>query len=117
MSITVCDCVWCAISCVRCTAVRHSNACSDVLQCAAKRTAVSGSTAVCAVVCAVVCGCPAVCVWQCAAVQQCGNVRLSSGAAVCGSLAVSIFSNKFKTYSHKFAEIRNKSDLLRLDKI
>jgi hypothetical protein len=32
-----------------------------------------------------------------------GSVQLSSGAAVCGSPAVCIFSNKFKIHSYKFA--------------
>jgi hypothetical protein len=31
-----------------------------------------------------------------------GSVRLSSRAAVCGSPAVSMFSNKFKTYSYPY---------------
>jgi hypothetical protein len=56
--------------------VRHSNSCS-VLQFAAERIAVSGSTAVCAVVCAVVCGCPAVraALCGCPAVRQCAAVQ------------------------------------------
>jgi len=56
---------------------------------------------------AAVCGgahgivCAQWCAWQCAAAllvvygSAHGSVRLSSGAAVCGSLTVSIFSNKF----------------------
>jgi hypothetical protein len=56
--------------------------------------------------CAAVCGKPHGCVQQCSSVR--GSVRLSgsvrssvwlsSGVAVCGSPAVSIFSNKFKIY-------------------
>jgi hypothetical protein len=42
-----------------------------------------------------------------------GSVRLSSGAATCGRPAVSVFSNKFKTYSYKSVQIRNKSDNLK----
>jgi hypothetical protein len=71
--------------------VRHSNSCS-VRQCTAERTAV----------CVRQCGSVQQRAQQCAAVQRCGSVRLSSGAAVCGCLAVSIFSNKFKTYLYKF---------------
>jgi hypothetical protein len=40
-------------------------------------------------------------------------VRLSSGAAACGSPAVRIFSNRFKTYSYKFVYIRNISNNLK----
>jgi hypothetical protein len=87
MLITVCDCVRCAVGRVQCAAVRHSNSC-NVLQCAAKLTAVFCSAAVCAAVCGSV--------WLSGSAH--GSVRLSSGAAVFGSPAVSMFSNKFKTY-------------------
>jgi hypothetical protein len=75
--------------------------------------------------CAAVCGKAHGCVRQCSSVRGSvhGNVRLSgsargsvrmySGAAVCGSPAVSIFSNKLKAYSYKFTKIRNKSDHLK----
>jgi hypothetical protein len=76
-------CAVCSMRCVWCAAVQHSNSCS-VRQFAEERTAVCGSAAVCTAVCAGMCGSPAV------------------RAAVCGSLAVSISSNQFKTYSHKF---------------
>jgi hypothetical protein len=94
MLTTVCDSVRCAVSSsVRCADVRHSNSCS-VQQFAVERIiAVSGSAAACAVVCTAVCGCPAVH----AAVCGCQAMR-----SVCGSPAVSIFSNKFKTYLYKF---------------
>jgi hypothetical protein len=50
--------------------------------------------------CAAVCGRAHSYVWQCGSVR--GSVRLSSGAAVCYSPFVSIFSHKFKTDSFEF---------------
>jgi hypothetical protein len=89
MLIAVCDCVRCAACGVRCVAF-------EFMQCAA------------------VCGRTHSCVRQCGSVHGSlrgsvrlsgsarGSVRLSSGPAVCSSPAVSIFPNKFKTYSYKF---------------
>jgi hypothetical protein len=74
--------------------------------------AVCDSSAVCEVRCAVCCtlihAVPAVCTAVCGNVHCSASgsardsVRLSSGAAVCGSPAVSIFSNKFEQYLFKF---------------
>jgi hypothetical protein len=80
----VCDVqyVVCDVQYVVC-GVRHSNSCS-VRHCAAKRTAVSVIVAVASV-----------------RLSSCarGSVRLSSsGAAVCGSPAMSIFSNNVEMY-------------------
>jgi hypothetical protein len=83
--------------------VLHSNSCCSVLQFAAERIAVSGIAAVRTAVCGSVR----------LSGGACGSVGLSSGAAVCGCLAVCIFSNKFKSYLHKFVQIRNKSNNLK----
>jgi hypothetical protein len=71
-----------------------------VLQFAAERIAVSGSAAVRAAVC----GCPVV---------RAAGVAVSSGAAVCGCLAVCIFSNKLKSYLCKFVQIWKKLNNLK----
>jgi hypothetical protein len=88
MLIAVCDCVRCALCCVRCVAFKFM-----------QFVAVYGKAHCCVAVYGSV--------WQC--VRQCvrlsgyarGNVRLSNGAAVCDRLAVCIFSNKFETYLNK----------------
>ena len=74
---------------VRLSGIRIHAVC--VRQCAAERTAVSGSAAVCGSVGGSV---------RLSGSAR-GSVRLSSGAAVCSSPAVCIFSNKFKTYLYK----------------
>jgi hypothetical protein len=88
MSIVMCDCVRCVVCCVLCAVCGVRCAAFKLMQCAA----VCGRARYC-------------CVRQSKSVRGSvrGSVRLSSSAAVCGSPAVSIFSNKFKIYdSFKF---------------
>ena len=75
MLITVCDCVRCAVCGVRC-AVCGCPA-FEFMQCAAERTAVSGSAAVCGSVRGSVqlSGSARGSVRQSGSVQQCGSVR------------------------------------------
>jgi len=86
MLIAVCHCVQCKVCGVRCVAFEFTQCAAAVCGRTHGRVRQYGSVR--------------------GGVRMSGsarsNVRLSSGAAVCSSAAVCIFSNKFKIYSYEF---------------